>query len=52
MLSALCRFCPLFLETDYIIGIVYPFVKLFSIDETLCFEIILSFLFNFGQNLF
>ena len=44
LLSALAFYCPVFGEIDYLPGLVFPFIKLFGVDEVLCFEVILSFL--------
>lgn len=44
ILSALAHYCPVFSEIDYIPAVVFPFVKMFGVDEVLCFEIILSFM--------
>lgn len=52
ILSALAHYCPVFSEIDYIPALVFPFVKMFGVDEVLCFEVILSFFMQWGQHLF
>jgi hypothetical protein len=37
---------------DYLPEIVFPFVKLFALDEIECFEIVLSFLVHWLQHFF
>lgn len=43
-MSALSHYCPVFSEMEHVPSIVFPFVKLFAVDEVLTFEIVLSFL--------
>lgn len=43
ILSALSHYCPVFGEIKHLAALIFPFVKLFGIDEVVCFEIILSF---------
>lgn len=48
--SLLAHLNPQFGKMDYLPGLVYPFVKLFGGDDLLCFEVILTFLLNWGQH--
>jgi hypothetical protein len=52
VLSALAHYSSIFSEVEYMPGLVFPFVKLFGNDELICFEIILSFFFQWGKHFF
>lgn len=52
VLSSLSHYCGLFSDHIIIPFIAFPFVKLFVHDECLAFEMILSFVFHWGQHFF
>ncbi|KAL4510153.1 hypothetical protein ABPG72_010346 [Tetrahymena utriculariae] len=52
ILSCLAHYCPVFAQLDYMPAFVFPFVKLLGTNETFCFEVILSFLVQWGQFFF
>ena len=43
-LSALAHWSSIFGETDYLPGMVFPFVKLFQNNQLVCFELLASLL--------
>lgn len=52
VLSSLSHYCGLFSDQNSVPFVAFPFVKLFSQDECLSFEVILSFYLHWGQHMF
>ena len=50
MCSCLAHYAPCFGEFPYLVDFIFPFVKLFSSDEVICFEIIISFFWQWAQH--
>ncbi|KAL5467429.1 hypothetical protein EMCRGX_G031650 [Ephydatia muelleri] len=51
-LSALAHWSSIFGETDYLPGMVFPFVKLFQNNQLVCFELLASLLTNWCSHWF
>lgn len=51
-LSTLAHWSSIFGETDYLPGLVFPFVKLFQNNQLVCFEILASLLTNWCSHWF
>ena len=52
ILSSLAHYSPVFVEVKFLPDFIFPFVKLFENEELVCFEVLLSFFLQWGQNLF
>jgi hypothetical protein len=52
VLSSLAHYSPIFTDKLYVPYLIFPFVKLFSNEECIAFEVILSFLLHWGQLFF
>lgn len=52
ILSNLGYHCTLFPEIDFFPAMIFPFVKILEDNQILCFEVILSFLMNWGRDFF
>jgi len=52
ILSCLAHYSPIFAEVRFLPDLAFPFIKLFENEELLCFEVLLSFFLQWGQNLF
>lgn len=46
------HYCPFFYNNRLFLGVMYPFLRMFSDDLNFVFEVTLRFLFNWGQHLF
>jgi hypothetical protein len=51
-LSALAHWSPIFAETPYLPGLVFPFVKMFQNNQLVTFELLATFLTNWCVNWF
>lgn len=52
ILSALAHWSPIFGETQYLPVLAFPFVKLFQNNHLVCFEILTTFMVNWGAHWF
>ncbi|KAK3086503.1 hypothetical protein FSP39_019322 [Pinctada imbricata] len=52
VLSALAHWSPIFGETQYLPVLAFPFIKLFQNNHLVCFEIIATYMVNWGSHWF
>lgn len=52
VLSSLAHYSPIFADKQIVPFISFPFIKLFSTDECLSFEFIITFFLHWGQHMF